>query len=392
MGISEHIRKNLTSASMIRRVADEGARMRSDGQGEVFDLSLGNPTVEPPPAFREALQHAVSDQEAGSHRYMNNNGYPDVRAFMAEHLTEAYGLPFTPDLVSMCVGAAGGINTVLKALLDPEDEVMIFSPYFVEYGFYIDNHRGKTVVVPSKDDFQLDTDAIAAALTPKTKVILLNTPNNPTGVVYNEETLSSLGNLLRKFREETGRVVYVINDSPYRRLVYDLPVAPEPLHYYEHSILVTSFSKDLAIPGERIGFVAFHPSCDEASMMAEAMAFSSRVLGFVNAPALMQRILPMIANVTIDMEWYKRKRDRLVEGLTASGYELVVPQGAFYLYPKAPGGDDVVFYEALKEQRVLVVPGSGFGTPGYFRIAYCFDDAIIERALPIFADVARLLL
>lgn len=388
MGISKHIRTSLTNASLIRRVADEGVRMRQDGKGDVLDLSLGNPTIEPPRAFQNTLQKLVHAEDAGTHRYMNNNGFSHVRQAVAKHLAETYDIPFSEQHISMAVGAAGGINTVLKSLLDPGDEVMIFSPYFVEYGFYIGNHGGKTVIVPSRDDFQIDLEAVERALTPQTKAIMLNTPNNPTGVVYTEERLRGLSELLHRHRKEHGRTVYIINDSPYRRLVYGLEQAPEPLSFYEHSILVTSYSKDLAIPGERIGFVAFSPECEDVDMMMEAMAFSSRVLGFVNAPALMQRALPFLLDAMIDIDWYQRKRDALVRGLRVAGFDLVVPEGAFYLYPKAPGGDDVLFFEKMKEKRVLVVPGSGFGTPGYFRIAYCSDDAIIEQALPLFKEVA----
>lgn len=385
MGISESIRTSLTGASLIRKVADEGLLMKQDGKGPVFDLSLGNPTLDPPPAFLESLQAIVNDGESGMHRYMSNNGYPHVREAVATQLTKEYGLPFTTDLISMSVGAAGGINTALKTLLDPGDEVICFTPYFVEYDFYVSNHGGKALFVDTKEDFQIDLDAVAKALSPKTKVILLNTPNNPTGVVYSAGSLESLAGLLRE-HNKNNQTVYIINDSPYRRLIYDLAQAPEPFSFYEHSILATSFSKDLGIPGERIGYVAFSPRCEEAAMMAPAMAFSSRVLGFVNAPALMQRALPALLECTIDMDWYRRKRDRLIESLKGFGYEMTIPQGAFYLFPKAPGGDDVKLFGALKEKRVLVVPGSGFGKPGYFRIAYCTSDEIIEQALPAFRE------
>ncbi|HAA58773.1 MAG TPA: pyridoxal phosphate-dependent aminotransferase [Myxococcales bacterium] len=388
MTIATKIQTSLRSSSLIRRVADEALKMRQQGR-EVFDLSLGNPTINPPDAFYNELQTLLEERPSGGHRYMPNNGYDFVRDAIAQQLQKDYDLPFQQNHIVMGVGAAGVINTALKALLDPGDEVMIFSPFFVEYGFYIDNHDGKTVIVPTDDSFQLDIEAIKNALTPRTKVILLNTPNNPTGVVYEAEKLSQLGVLLSDYSERNGQDIYIINDSPYRRMVYGMDAAPEPFRYYDNSILATSYSKDLAIPGERIGYVAISPRCKFAPDIFEAMAFCSRILGFVNAPALMQRALPRLLNEMVDLSWYAQKRERLLSELRRIGYEIVEPNGAFYIFPKAPGGDDMLFYQKLKEQGVMVVPGSGFGAPGYFRIAYCLDDSIINGALPAFESVFK---
>lgn len=387
MAISNQIRKNLRSASLIRRVADEGIAMRKDGKGPVYDLSLGNPILEPPKAFTQALRRHLESPPSGAHRYMTNNGYPAVREAVAGHLKQAFDIDFTSEHISMSVGAAGGINTVLKALLDPGDEVVIFTPYFVEYGFYISNHGGVPVMSPTDEQFQIDIAALEQKLTSRTKVILLNTPNNPTGVVYTAECLQALADLLEAHRKKGHPTVYLLNDSPYRRLVYDQPAAPEPFSFYPHSILATSFSKDLAVPGERIGYVAFAPGCEEVELLMEAMGFCSRVLGFVNAPALMQWVLPDLLEAMIDLDIYRSKRDLLVQGLRQLGCDLVVPGGAFYLFPKAPGGDDLAFFQKLKDHRVLIVPGSGFGAPGYFRIAYCTTNEVLEHALDVFRQI-----
>jgi len=391
MGVSARIKKSLHSASLIRRVADEALKMKQDGNGPVWNLSIGNPTVDPPEAFYRTLQQEIEQKKSGSHRYMSNNGYPFVREAMAKRLQMELGIPFTEKSIVMSVGAAGAINVTLKTLLDPGDEVIFFSPYFVEYGFYVENHGGTSVIVDTDESFQLNLEAIEKALTPKTKLILMNSPNNPTGVVYREEDLKALAEMLNKHNRQHGTTVFIMNDSPYRRLVFDADKTPDPISYYDHCFLVSSFSKDLALPGERIGYVAISPSCHEAELFFEGMAFSSRVLGFVNAPALMQHVLPSLLDEDIAplKRWYQKKRDLLFDTLTGFGYELVKPGGAFYLFPKAPGGDDMAFYRKLKENRVMVVPGSGFGTPGYFRIAYCLSTDILENALPVFEKLAK---
>jgi len=386
MAISRKISDFIGRASFIRKMFEEAARMRADGQGPVYDFSLGNPDLEPPEAFRERLFAVVGDKSPGTHKYMANVGYESTRRAVAAALERELGLPFTADSVIMTVGAGGALNTVLKALLDDGDEVITPLPFFVEYGFYADNHGGALVKVPSRDDFQPDVEAIEAAITPQTKVLLTNSPHNPTGVVYSAEVLAALGDLLRRKSEELGHTIYWISDEPYRKLIYDIDRCPSLFEAYESSIMVTSHSKDLGLPGERIGYLAISPKADDPATLFGAMAFTNRTLGFVNAPALMQRVVEDLQEVTVDIEWYRRKRDLLYDSLTRFGYEVTKPEGAFYIFPKAPGGDDMSFVARMQEKRVLVVPGTGFGSPGYFRIAYCVDDSVIEGALPLFEE------
>ena len=389
MAISKKVAGFLGRASFIRKMFEEASRMRADGKGPVYDFSLGNPDLEPPAEFRKRLFSVIGDETPGAHKYMANVGYESTRQAVAASLAREHGLPFTAESVIMTVGAGGALNTVLKAILDDGDEVITPLPFFVEYTFYADNHGGTLVKVPSQPDFQPDVAAIEAAITPRTKVLLTNSPHNPTGAVYRAEVLAAIGDLLRRKSEELGHTIYWISDEPYRRLIYDLDCCPSLFAAYGSSIMVTSHSKDLGLPGERIGYLAISPRADEPAALFGAMAFTNRTLGFVNAPALMQRVIETLQDVTVDLEWYRRKRDLLFESLTRFGYEVTRPEGAFYIFPKAPGGDDISFVAKMQEKRVLVVPGTGFGAPGYFRIAYCVDDAVIEGALPLFEEAIQ---
>jgi aspartate aminotransferase len=289
----------------------------------------------------------------------------------------------------MVVGAAGGLNVVLKTLLDPGDEVIIFSPYFVEYLFYVENHQGVGRVVPTDAQFNLDLEALAEALSPRTKAVLINAPNNPTGVVYPVETIAALGDLLRQKQTEFGTDIYLISDEPYKKLLYDGVIYPEVYSYYNNSLVVTSHAKDLALPGERLGYIAANPACTDMQELQDGFSFANRTLGFVNAPALMQHVITSLQGVTIDMGQYERKRALLCDNLEAMGYQFVRPQGAFYLFPQSPIPADVDFVKVLQEERILTVPGSGFGTPGYFRIAYCVEDQTIAGAMEGFRKVAK---
>jgi len=375
----------MKGSSWIRRMFEEGARLKAEvGAENVFDFSLGNPVLEPPPEVRAAFRACLDEPDGGHHRYMPNAGYPETRAAVAAWLSSDYGTPFSPDQVLMCVGAGGGLNVVLKALLDPGDEVVAFAPWFPEYPFYVDNHGGRFVTVPAGKGFLPDTAALEAALTDRTAAVLLNSPNNPTGVVYPQETLDALGEVLRRHSARRGRPVYLVSDEPYRRILFDGARPASVFRAWEASILVTSHSKDLAIPGERIGCVAVGPRCPDGAAIVNACTFATRILGFVNAPALAQRAVRTLQGLTVDPEAYRRKRDLLCGALARMGYGFERPGGAFYLFPRAPGGDDVEFVLRLARERVLVVPGSGFGTPGWFRIAYCVEDRTIERALPAF--------
>jgi aspartate aminotransferase len=390
MPVAKQIKQYMESASWIRDMFEAGIRLkRQYSEEDIFDFSLGNPVLEPPPAFYEALRELVEHPLPGMHRYMPNAGYLETRAAVATQLAKETGMAFTAERIVMCVGAAGGINVVLKTLLDPGDEVLFFAPYFVEYHFYVDYHGGIAKVVPTKADFDLDIEALEAAITPRSKVVLINSPNNPTGVVYPPTTLKALGELLQRKERQFNTTIYLLSDEPYKKLIYGGLTYPEIYPYHPNTIAVTSHAKDLALPAERIGYIALHPECADLEDLVSGMSFTTRTLGFVNAPALMQRVLVQLQGVTVDMALYERKRNFFCDHLTAMGYQLVKPQGAFYIFPKTPIADDIAFVKALQAKHILTVPGRGFGTPGYFRIAYCVEDYTIERAMDGFHAVAR---
>ena len=382
MAISEKVSGFMEKSSWIRKMFEEGIRLKKQfGEENVFDLSLGNPVIEPPDQVQAALVKAAKDISPGLHRYMPNAGLQDVREAIAKTLSNECQVSLSAnDLVMVC-GAAGGLNITLKTLLDSGDEVLIFAPYFVEYLFYADNHGGKAVAVKTHDDFKLDMDALKDALSEKTKAVIVNSPNNPTGVVYSREELKQLAEVLKAHSEKTGKAVYLISDDPYKKITFDGVEAVNILELYENSIYITSHSKDIALPGERIGFVAVHPKCEDAGNLMAGLIFSNRVLGFVNAPALIQRVVKNVQGVTVDVQQYKKKRDFLYGELTRIGYDVVKPQGAFYFFPKSPIDDEVEFVKKLAEKKVLVVPGRGFGCPGYFRISYCLPDSVIEGSI-----------
>ena len=289
----------------------------------------------------------------------------------------------------MTVGAGGGLNVVLKTILNPGEEVIIPKPYFVEYNFYLDNHQGIPKLVNTKSNFSFDFGAIEEAMTKKTRAVLINSPNNPTGKVYGEDELKELASLMSHYSEKFGQPIYLISDEPYRKIVYDGVVVPAVFDAYNESFVVTSFSKDLSLPGERIGYAAAHPDISDKKMILAGMVLCNRVLGYVNAPALMQRAIVHLLEDSVDISLYQQKRDRLCQGLLSFGYELMKPEGAFYLFPKTPVEDDVAFVAALQDENILTVPGSGFGGPGHFRIAYCVSDQVIEKALPGFEKIIK---
>ena len=364
---------------------EEGIELkRQFGDENVFDLSLGNPVIQPPQEFFDELRRIANDPAPGIHRYMPNAGYTETRAAVAEQLSSETGLGFTADEIVMTCGAGGALNVVLKTLLDPGDEVVIFSPFFVEYHFYADNHGGSCRVVPPDENFLPDMQALRDSLNERTRVVLINSPNNPTGVLYSADVLDEICSLIREAEAEHGREIFLVSDEPYRRLLYDGLEYPHIFHHHRRSIVATSHSKDLALPGERIGYIATHPDYDDKSELADGLVFCNRTLGFVNAPALMQHIVRALQSVSVDIAEYQRKRDFLYDKLTQMGYNMVKPQGAFYMFPASPTPDDVEFVAALQEHKVLVVPGRGFGMPGYFRISYCLDDHTLEGALPGF--------
>jgi aspartate aminotransferase len=388
MSVAKKIAESCHRSSWIREMFEEGARLGEiHGCDNVFDFSIGNPNLEPPEEFQSVLEELVADRTPGLHGYMSNAGYPETRAAVAGYLASDQGVPLSGRHIVMTVGAGGALNVILKAVLDPGDEVIVPKPYFMEYAFYADNHGGVLKPVPSTSDFDLDIDEIEAAISPWTKAVLINSPHNPTGRVYPAESLTALGELLRRKSSELGRVIYLVSDEPYRRILYDGVRVPAVMAAYENSLIGSSYSKELSLPGERIGYAAANPATQDIGAMMEALIMANRILGFVNAPALMQRAVARLQGVSVDVTPYRRNRDVLCESLSGAGFEVYKPQGAFYLFPKSPLEDDVAFCREMQQHLVLVVPGSGFGQPGYFRMAYCVAPEVVDGALPALREV-----
>ena len=388
MSVSKKVRGSIEKASWVRKMFEEGAlRKERYGPENVFDFSLGNPNLEPPAKFKEILRELVFSNSSGMHRYMPNAGFVETRQAIADYLSGLNNLTFGPGDVVMTVGAGGAINVVLKTLLNPGDEVVIPAPYFMEYNFYIDNYGGIPKTVDTYPDFSLDLLAIERALRSNTKAVLITNPNNPTGRVYRKDELSQLGELLTQYSQKYKGTIYLISDEPYSKITYNGLKCPSIFNIYRESFLVTSFSKDLSLAGERIGYIAIHPQIADKDLIIEGLILSNRILGFVNAPALMQRVIPFLLEESVDELLYKKKRDILCKGLEAAGYRFTMPGGTFYLFPETPIQDDVEFVTSLREENILTVPGIGFGGPGHFRIAYCVEEWTIERALPGFARV-----
>ena len=380
----------MAQGSWIRRMFEEGASLKKQfGEANVFDLSLGNPVMEPPAEFRRELKRLAENPLPGMHRYMENAGYADTRAAVALQLATETGLNFTANDIIMTCGAAGALNVVLKTVLNPGDEVVVFAPFFVEYLNYVDNHGGVSKIVPADELFLPRLDILEKTITAKTKAVIINSPNNPTGVVYGQGYLRQLGQVLQKKEAQFGTQIFLISDEAYRKIIYDGLTYPPVWSHHRHSIVVTSHSKDLALPGERIGYIAVHPECTDKPALIDGLIYCNRILGFVNAPALMQHLVRQLQAVTVSVAEYQRKRDFLFERLADMGYSMVKPQGAFYMFPKSPLEDDVAFVRELQQFRVLTVPGQGFGTPGHFRISYCVDDRTLEGSLDGFRKVAK---
>jgi aspartate aminotransferase len=382
MPISNKIHKLIANQEgWTRRMFEEGLRIKKEyGEANVFDFSLGNPDTEPPQEVKNKLIEMLSGPAKGMHRYMSNNGYDDVRADIAEYLREQHDVPFTANHVFMSVGCAGGLNILLKSMLNRGDEIIVPSPFFWEYKNYIENHGGKMRLVQTDKNFQLDLNKIEKVINKKTKAILLNSPNNPTGAVYTEESLRGLADILNRFREQ-GQDIYIISDDAYKKIVYENIKLPNLFKLYDLVYAVTSHSKDLALPGERIGYVVISPNIENYQLMVSAMMISIRTLGFVNAPALFQRVSGAFQRCSVDIATYQKKRDTLYSILMEAGFECVKPMGAFYMFPKAPIADEIEFVRALQsEERIMAVPGRGFGRKGYIRIAYCVPIEKIEKS------------
>jgi aspartate aminotransferase len=388
--VSDNVSKRMMEGSWIRRMFEEGANLKKRyGEKDVFDLSLGNPVMEPPPEFNQELKKLMKKPAPGMHRYMENAGYADTRAAVAVQLSHETGIKFCGNDIIMTCGAAGGLNVVLKTILNPGDEVIVFAPYFMEFGNYIDNHGGVIKVLPTNDQFVPKLDALEAAISTKTKAVIVNSPNNPTGAVYSRDLVMQLGELLRRKEAQYDKQIYIISDEAYRKIIYDGLPYPPVFHHHHHTIVVYSHSKDLALAGERIGYIAIHPDCSQHDELVNGFIFCTRILGFVNAPALMQHLVKTLQHVTVSIADYQKKRDFLYSNLVDLGYSVVKPHGAFYMFPKSPVEDDIAFVNELRQWNVLVVPGRGFGTPGYFRISYCVDDKTLKGSLDGFKKAAK---
>ncbi len=369
---------------------EDGVRLKKEfGAENVFDFSLGNPDVSPPERFKEILREIVAEEMPAMHSYMPNAGYLDVRQEVAAYMSGEHGVEIAADNIIMTCGAGGALNVALKTLLDPGDEVIISTPFFVEYRFYLDNFGGVPQLVKTHDDFSLDLDIIKGAISERTKAVLINSPNNPTGKVYDEDSIRALSLILEEKSVELGKEIYLISDEPYRDIVYDGVTVPSVMKSYKNSLIATSYSKNLSIPGERIGFLALNPDMSDIGIITGGAIMCNRILGYVNAPALMQRVIGKMQGITVDSELYKRRRDLLCQGLSSIGYAIEKPEGAFYLFPETPIEDDVEFVGALQKRNILTVPGSGFGGPGHMRIAYCVEESTIENSLKGFEETLK---
>jgi aspartate aminotransferase len=390
MTIAKKIKASISQSSMIRKMFDEGILLKKKhGADKVYDFSLGNPNVEQPDEFKRELINLASEIIHLKHGYTPNAGYPDTRKAIAQKISKTSGLKMDVNHIIMSCGAGGALNVILKALLDPGDEVIVLKPFFVEYPFYIENYGGVVKYAATKNDFSLDFDSITEALSEKTKAIIINSPNNPTGIVYSEKEIGELSRVLLEKGRAMGKPIYLISDEPYAEIVFDGITVPSVLTAYPNSIVAYSYSKTLSLPGERIGYIALSPEIYEAGDLVSALILCTRIMGFVHAPALMQRIVARLQDVAVNVKIYQNKRDLLCAGLAKAGYKFIKPQGAFYLFVQSPIPDDVAFVQMLLKKNILVVPGSGFGAPGYFRIAYCVDDATIINSLDGFAEAIK---
>ena len=389
--ISEKMKQLASNNSVIRAMFEEGQNMaREYGAENVYDFSLGNPSVPAPTAVKDAIREILDQEDSLMvHGYMSNVGYSDVRQAVAESLNRRFGTDFHENNIIMTVGAAGGLNVILKTLLNPGDEVLTFAPYFTEYGNYVANYDGTLVVVsPNTVDFQPNLKEFAEKITPRTKAVIVNNPNNPTGVVYSAETCREMSRILREKQHEFGTDIYLISDEPYRELAYDGVEVPYLTEYYANTVVCYSWSKSLSLPGERLGYVLVPGQAADSGEVYAAVAGAGRSLGYVNAPSLFQQVTSLCCDMTADLSVYERNCKLLVPALREMGYHVAEPGGAFYLFPRSLEPDDLAFSERAKQFDLLLVPGSGFGAPGHFRLAYCVQTEMIQRALPKFQALA----
>ena len=382
MIVANAVSQQLERTSWIRRMFEEGVRLKAErGESNVYDFSLGNPNEDPPPAVLATLKRLAEQNMPGSHGYTPNAGLPSVRQKVAEHLQRDTGLAYTHNNILMTVGSAGAMNTALKAILDPGDEVIVLIPFFPEYEFYITNHGGKMVSVETDENFSIDVAAIESKITARTRAILLNSPNNPTGVIYSEQELRNLESMLQR----VGHPIIVVSDEPYKSIVYDGMKCPETASIITNCLIATSWSKTWALAGERIGYLAISPRLADADALAHACVFTNRVLGYVNAPAIWQLVTAEAPEEPPNLKMYHEKRDLICSGLARIGYDVRKPQGAFYIFMKTPIPDEMAFLRILQAEGVLAVPGAGFGRAGYIRLSLTVPSETITRSLPAFA-------
>lgn len=390
--ISKKMKQVLKGSSVIREMFEEGNRLaKIHGAENVFDFSIGNPNVKPPEKVKEVIKRILDEEDANFvHGYMSNSGYEDVRGAIAQDINKKHGMNLTFQNVTMSVGAGGGLSVVFRTVLDQGDEVITFAPYFGPYGSFVDDAQGKLVVVPSHaGTFAPDLEALEAAINERTKAVIINSPNNPTGVIYSEEVIKDLAALLDRKSEEMGHAIYVVSDDPYREIVYDGVEVPYMLKYYRNTFSVYSYSKSLSLPGERIGYVAFPPEMEDAENVGMALGTATRFIGYTNAPSLFQRVIMECLDESVEVEVYKRNRDLLYNHLLELGFECTQPEGAFYLFVKSPIEDDREFAMIAKKYNILAVPGSAFGFAGYFRLAYCISYEKIEKSLAAWTRLAE---
>ncbi len=385
--VARFVKARIADGAWIRHMFTEAQRLsREYGKENVFDFSLGNPVLEPPPVFKQALLKLIQSDEKGLHRYMEASGLQEVRRYLANKLSQEHDLAFTHKHITLCVGAGGGLNIVFKSLLNPGDEVVALKPFFPEYRNYVPNHGGVLREVATTDDFQIDFAQLESAITSQTSAVLINSPNNPTGAIYPEADLQKLAQLLTKKSQGREVPIYLITDEPYAKILFDDAEFAPPVRYYEHTIVVTSYSKDLAIPGERIGYVVVSPHCFEADELIDALSWSQLALGLVSAPALMQRVIPLVGDACVNLDMYQRNRDILWEHFMQLGVQCVKPQGAFYFFPRTPIADDGLFACNALRERLVMVPGRAFGVPHHVRLSFCVHTETVLRSLKPLAN------
>ena len=391
MPVSKSIAEMMKNSSFIRKMFEEGAKLKLlYGQDKVCDFSIGNPDMIPPVEFQTVLMEEAGRNEPRIHGYMPNAGYPFVRKAVAEFASVEQKVALENRHLLMTCGAGGALNVALRAITNPGDEVLASAPCFVEYGFYCENYGASLKLVPSTDSFDLDPAAFAEAISEKTAAVIVNSPHNPTGRVYPKETLAELAAVLEDASRRVGRRIYLISDEPYRKIVYDGLEVPSVMAAYAHSLVATSYSKDLSLPGERIGWLAVNPAAEDADELIGALTLCNRILGYVNAPGLMQRTIARLQGVSVDVGLYQGKRDNLRHIFDEAGFEYADPQGTFYFWLKSPVEDEREVVDALKKELILTVPGRGFAGPGWLRVSYCVDDKVIDRSAEGFKKVRKL--